>query len=212
MAIYFFTEFNKFGPSPDRTYYEEVKALCEGKTSDYIEKVAYGMARDTVARAFPKFGPWNIVKRGQLPAIGDELSFHGSGRGAQLGQLLGAGDAGDRPSLYVYRDWPDAQTFGEWAVPTEREVNDTNRSGWDGDVGPAQAGIGMGIVKYKQTFLGVRENPQSTIHNPQSGSVSGQAAGGEQGTGDGGGDCGALHRPARRRQRAYGRGGRDVHH
>ena len=41
------------GPSPGRTYYDEIKQLCEGKTSEYIERVAYGVARDSVARAFP---------------------------------------------------------------------------------------------------------------------------------------------------------------
>jgi hypothetical protein len=153
MAIYFFTRFNKFGPSPERTYYEEVKALCEGKASDYIERVAYGMARDTVARAFPKFGPWNIVKRHQLPALGTNYFFTDPAGARNWASFWVRVTPGTQPSFYIYRDWPDAQTYGEWAVPTEREVNDTNRSGWDGDVGPAQAGMGMGIVKYKQTFL-----------------------------------------------------------
>ena len=153
MAIYFFTEFNMFGPSPDRTYYEEVKQLCDGKTSEFIERVAYGVARDTVARAFPKFGPWNIVKRHQLPAIGTNYFFTDPAGARNWASFWVRVTPGTQPSFYIYRDWPDAQTFGEWAVPTEREVNDSNRNGWDGDVGPAQAGLGLGIVKYKQTFL-----------------------------------------------------------
>ncbi len=153
MAIYFFTLFNKFGPSPDRTYYEEVKSLCEGKTSEFIERVAYGVARDTVARAFPKFGPWNIVKRQHLPAVGTNYFFTDPAGARNWASFWVRVTPGERPSVYIYRDWPDAQTFGEWAVPTEREVNDTNRSGWDGDVGPAQAGLGLGIVKYKKIFL-----------------------------------------------------------
>jgi hypothetical protein len=169
MAIYFFTRFNKFGPSPDRTYYEEVKALCEGKASDYIERVAYGMARDTVARAFPKFGPWNIVKRHQLPARGTNYFFTDPAGARNWASFWVRVTPGTQPSFYIYRDWPDAQTFGEWAVPTEREVNDTNRSGWDGDVGPAQAGMGMGIVKYKHTFLNAETiHSLKTVHWPQS--------------------------------------------
>ena len=151
MAIYYFSMFNKFGPSPDRTYYEEIKQLCDGKTSEYVERVAYGFARDGVARAFPKFGAWNIVKRHQLPAVGTNYFFTdpaGARNWASLWVRVTAN--GDH---FIYRDWPDAQTFGEWAVPTEREVNEQNRSGWDGDQGPAQNGLGMGIVKYKQTFL-----------------------------------------------------------
>ena len=150
-AIYFFSLFNKFGPSPERTYYEEIRALCDGKTSDFVERVAYGFARDGVARAFPKFGSWNIVRRQHLPAVGTNYFLTdpaGARNWATIWVRVTA--SGDH---FIYRDWPDAQTFGEWAVPTEREVNAENRAGWDGDPGPAQAGLGMGIVKYKQTFL-----------------------------------------------------------
>ena len=150
-AIYYFSLFNKFGPSVDRTYYDEIKALCEGKASEYVERVAYGFARDSVARAFPKFGAWNIVKREHLPAVGTNYFFTdpaGARNWATIWvRVTGTGDH------YIYRDWPDAQTFGEWAVPTEREVNENQRLGWDGDPGPAQNGLGMGVVKYKQTFL-----------------------------------------------------------
>jgi hypothetical protein len=151
MAIYFFSLFNKFGPSPERTYYDEIKQLCEGKVSEFVERVAYGFARDSVARCFPKFGPWNIVKRQHLPAIGTNYFFTdpaGARNWASIWVRVTA--SGDH---FIYRDWPDAQTHGEWAVPTEREVNEQNRAGWDGDPGPAQNGLGYGIVKYKSTFL-----------------------------------------------------------
>lgn len=151
MAIYFFTMFNKFGPAPGRTYYDEVKELCAGKNSEFVERVAYGFARDSVARAFPKFGPWNIVKRKHLPTIGTNYFFTDPAGARNWASFwVRVTPAGNH---YIYRDWPDAQTYGEWAVPTEREVNETQRTGWDGDVGPAQNGLGFGIVKYKQTFL-----------------------------------------------------------
>jgi hypothetical protein len=151
MAIYYFSLFNKFGPAPGRTYYDEIKALCEGKTSEFIERVAYGFARDSVARAFPKFGAWNIVKRGHLPSVGTNYFFTDPAGARNWATIwVRVTPSGDH---YIYRDWPDAQTYGEWAVPTEREVNEQQRAGWDGDPGPAQNGMGMGIVKYKQTFL-----------------------------------------------------------
>ena len=155
MAMYFFSEFNKFGPSEGRTYYDEIKVLCDGKVSEFIERVAYGFARDSVQRVFPKFGAWNIVKRKHLPAVGTNYFFTDPAGARNWASLwVRVTPNGDH---YIYRDWPDAQTFGEWAVPTEREVNDTNRTGWDGDAGPAQAGMGFGIVKYKQTFIGKEE-------------------------------------------------------
>lgn len=155
MAIYFFTEFNPFGPSPGRTYYDEVKSLLEGKASEQVERVAYGFARDSVARAFPKFGSWNIVKRSQLPAVGTNY-FLCDPAGARNWFMLWVRVApaiGGRSALYIYRDWPDAQTYGEWAVPTEREVNEETRKGWDGDPGPAQIGQGFGITRLKETIL-----------------------------------------------------------
>jgi hypothetical protein len=150
-AIYFFTLFNKFGPAVDRTYYQEIKALCEGKASEYVERVAYGFARDSVARAFPKFGSWNVVRRTQLPAVGTNYFITdpaGARNWATVWVRVTA--VGDH---YIYRDWPDEQTYGEWAVPTEREVNEKLRMGWDGDPGPAQDGLGMGVVAYKNVFL-----------------------------------------------------------
>lgn len=155
MAIYFFTEFNPFNASPDRTYYDEVRGLVEGKASEIVERVAYGFARDSVARAFPKFGAVNVVKRHQLPAIGTNYFFcdpAGSRNWFMLWVRATPGPGG-RTLLYIYRDWPDAQTYGEWAVPTEREVNEQNRLGWDGDLGPAQNGMGYGITKYKEVIL-----------------------------------------------------------
>jgi hypothetical protein len=147
-AIYFFSEYNLFGG-----YYEEIKQLCDGKNSEYVERVAYGFARDSASRAFPKFGPWNIVKRSQLPAIGTNYMFTDPAGIRNWATIWVRVTPGDRPSLYIYRDWPDAQRYGEWAVPTEREVSEENRKGWDGDVGPAQASFGYGITRYKQLFL-----------------------------------------------------------
>lgn len=155
MAIYFFTKFNPFGPSPGRSYYDEVCSLVEGKASEIVERVAYGFARDSVARAFPKFGAINVVKRSQLPAVGTNYFFcdpAGVRNWFMLWVRVAPGP-GARPLLYIYRDWPDAQTYGEWAVPTEREVNESNRLGWDGDPGPAQNGQGFGVTAYKQTIL-----------------------------------------------------------
>jgi hypothetical protein len=155
MAIYFFTEFNPFGPSPGRTYYDEVRELLEGKASDYIERVAYGFARDSVARAFPRFGSWNVVRREQLPAVGTNYFFcdPAGARNWFMIWVRVCPAIGGQNEFYIYRDWPDMRSWGEWAVPTEREVNEETRRGWDGDPGPAQVGHGFGIAAYKQVIL-----------------------------------------------------------
>lgn len=151
-AIYFFTQFTKWG-----NYYEEIKARCVGKDSQYVERVAYGFARDSVGRAYKKFGSWNIIKRQHLPARGTNYFFcdpAGARNWFMIWVRVGPPLWGDgKWTYYIYRDWPDAQTYGEWAMATEREVNEEQRKGWDGDPGPAQAGLGYGISKYKQTIL-----------------------------------------------------------
>jgi hypothetical protein len=154
-AIYFFTLYNKFGPSAERTYYQEVKELCEGKTTEYIERVAYGYARDSMARAFKNFGAWNIVKRKHLPAIGTNYMFTDPAGARNWATFWVRVVPGNPPSVYIYRDWPDEPTWGEWAVATEREVNEEARKGWDGDPGPAQYGFSGGTTKYKQLWLEV---------------------------------------------------------
>lgn len=156
-AIYFFTQFNKWGPSPGRSYYQEVKDLCAGKESQYVERVAYGFARDSVNRAYKTFGSWNVIKRKHLPAKGTNYFFvdpAGARNWFMMWVRVAAPRWGDgKWTHYIYRDWPDAQTYGEWALATERDVSEEQRKGWDGDPGPAQAGQGFGVTKYKQTIL-----------------------------------------------------------
>jgi len=161
-AIYFYGPFNPIGPSPGRTYYDAVKESCQGKTTEYIERIAYGFARDSIARAFPNFGPHNIVRREQVPGKGTNYLFFDP-HGTRNWPMVWGRVVPTRPvSLYLYREWPDVPTYGEWAVPTEREVNEAQRKGWDGDVGPAQTGLGWGVTQYKLEML-----RQETIRVPQ---------------------------------------------
>src|SRR3990167_7602769 len=153
VAIYFFGGFNPMGPAPGRTYHDAVVESCAGKTTEYIERIAYGFARDSIARAFPNFGPQNVVRRDQIPGKGTNYLFFDP-HGTRNWPMLWVRVVPTRPvSLYVYREWPDLATYGEWAVPTEREVNDQQRKGWDGDPGPAQTGLGWGVTQYTLEIL-----------------------------------------------------------
>jgi len=152
-AMYFFSCYNKFGPGQGLTYYDAIKALCDGKTTEYIERVAYGYARDSIARAYPAFSALNVVKRSEIPANGTNYFFFDP-HGTRNFPMIWVRAVPTRPvSWYIYREWPDVPTYGEWAVPTEREVNEQNRKGWDGDQGPAQTGLGWGVERYKQEIL-----------------------------------------------------------
>lgn len=54
--------------------------------------------------------------------------------------------------LAIIRDWPDEQTYGEWAVATERTTTADSKKGWGGDIGPAQGTEGWGPERYREEF------------------------------------------------------------
>jgi hypothetical protein len=133
-------------------YYEKVKADCQGKTLEYIERYAYGYARDSVAKQFSNFGPWNIIDEEQLPAIGTDFQIVDWHEARPPFCIWGRVTPGEFPAFYIWADFPDAETYGEWAVPTEREVSADSSKGWDGDPGPAQATLPLGLVGLKKVW------------------------------------------------------------
>jgi hypothetical protein len=140
-AIYFHTDLNVFGDN-----YANVKALCEGKSSGFIEENAYGYARDVMHKAFPLFGEVNIIKRTSLPRKGTRYMFTDPGDGSRNWATIWV-LVDEEENHYIYRDWPDAQTYGEWAVPSEDPAQP------DGDRGPAQRSLGYGITQLRDEWL-----------------------------------------------------------
>ncbi len=147
-AIYFHSILNPFG-----NHYANIRALCEGRPSEYIERRAYGYSRDVAQRRFPYFGSWNVIKPEHLPETGTNYMFTDPAGGRNWATLWVRVAPGNPPKYYIYRDWPPEQRYGEWAVPTEREITEDTKRGWDGDPGPAQNSLGFGLVQYKQLFL-----------------------------------------------------------
>lgn len=139
--IYFFTEFNPFGNYP------AVAKLLENRPSAQVKQDAYGYAEDTTSRAFPLFGGWNIVKTENLPARGLNVKFTDPAGARNWATIWARVTPGNPPGIFIYREWPDAKRFGEWAVPS------ANPRRFDGDPGPAQITLGYGVVQYKQLFL-----------------------------------------------------------
>lgn len=143
-AIYFHSDLNLFGDN-----YANVKALCEGKPSAYIEENAYGYARDVMNKAFPLFGEWNIIAPEDLPRKGTNYMLTDPAGARNWATIWVRVTPGNPPSLYIYRDWPDAATYGEWAVPSLDPKQP------DGDAGPAQKTLGFGTEQYKALWLGL---------------------------------------------------------
>ena len=136
-------------------YYEIVRRDCEGRTTEYIERIAYGYSRDNVNRQFGNFGPWNIITADKLPEGGTDYLVVDPAENKPYCFIyvrVTRGLADDKPIYYVWRDWPDLTSFGEWATPTERETTEDTRKGWDGDKGPAQDNLNMGFSDYKRVW------------------------------------------------------------
>ena len=149
-AIWFHIEKN-----PLKHYVKAVMKQLDGADQGRIERFAYGWARDSVQRAFPKFGPWNIIPATALPEAGTNYMVTDPATARPFFTLWARVPPHEegQAKLYIYRDWPDVRRFGEWAVSTTRETTDDTRKGWDGDRGPAQANLGFGYAAYKRLWL-----------------------------------------------------------
>lgn len=155
-VIYFFSELSPFGPGPNGTgkpFAQSVAEDCAGKPSEYVKRIAYGYTEDTVGRAFPLFCSVHVVNPEQVPRVGTRYMFTDPAGARNWFTIWVLVTPDEPPRLFVYRDWPDEQTYGEWAVPTERAATAESRKGWDGDPGPAQTCLGFGVAQYKQLWL-----------------------------------------------------------
>lgn len=137
-----FTQWNPFS-GYDRE--GGLKQLCEGRDKDYIMRHAYGYCEDVRGRAFPLFGEWNYVYPEAVPAEGTNyMVTDPAGVRNWFTLWARATHGGD---LYIYREWPDWESFGDWATVSQ------NPKLLNGDRGPAQPTIGYGPAQYKNLFL-----------------------------------------------------------
>ena len=140
-VIYFHSDRNPFG-----LHYSHIKDLCKGMPAEFVEKRAYGYAREVSGRRFPLFGEWNIIKPEHLPTVGTNYQFLDPAGARNWATFWVRVGPGSEPKYYIYRDWPDCRRFGEWATTS----NNPNR--FDGDRGPAQSSLGYGIEQYRSIY------------------------------------------------------------
>ena len=147
LAIFYrFTEFNPFS-GYDRP--GGVKELCLGKANkDYTMRHAYGYCEGVRGRACPKFSPEvNVIEPAAVPALGTNYMVtdpHGARNWFTFWARACPGRPGD---VYIYREWPNYELHGDWAVTS------ANPKKLNGDRGPAQPTIGYGPAQYKNLFL-----------------------------------------------------------
>lgn len=151
--LYAFTEDNPFSG------YAQAVQQARDQRPEVIERRFYGWARNTRGRMFSTFGPWNIIKPERIPEEGTNYMVADPASHRPWFLLWLRAVPGPRPTWYVYREWPDLATYGEWAIPTSRSPEEGGK-GWDGDPGPAQAmSLGFGTAQYKALVMRLEGTP-----------------------------------------------------
>lgn len=139
-VVIFPTAFNPYSPLD-----EVVKRARSGTFEFQLERL-YGIPTKRVQRVFPRFNPTvHVIPSERIPDQGTNYLFvdpHGR-RNWFMMWIRIATDG----RWYVYREWPDLQRFGEWAVPGGEDRP-------DGRIGPAQrSGGGRSFTEYKRQIL-----------------------------------------------------------
>lgn len=139
---YFWTEDNPFIPPGD------LDAILAGRPLAERLARAYGVPQKSATTVFPKFGAVNILKSHEdLPWLREG----GKGADYPVTRYMVLDGAGARNwfmvwvavdasgTWWIYREWPDVETVGEWAEPG---VNP------GGVRGPGQQSLGFGSQEY----------------------------------------------------------------
>jgi hypothetical protein len=143
--LYCFADMNPYGG------YEDLVRVLSRMTTIEIERRAYGFARNTIRQIFPKFSAVHIIEPERIPNDKVTCRHYADPAGARnIFMIWVATDSLGR--RYVYREWPDLPTYGEWATPSEETRL------WDGAPGPAQPTLGFGIMDYKRIILEAEGN------------------------------------------------------
>jgi hypothetical protein len=164
--MWFFTDMNPYNP------YEEMKKTLNGENSIQIKLRAYGYAENLAGSQFPKFCEAHTLDADKIPEKGTNYMAVDPAWNRNWFVLWLRVD--DRGRKYIYREWPNLDEYGEWAVPGDKS---------DGSPGPAQSvGAGRGLPEVKEIIADLEqgENIEVRYIDPRAGAS--QAAGREGGT------------------------------
>ena len=132
--VWFWTQDNPWGN------YRRMKKEMAKANSDWIKIRAYGWANDMNASAFPRFSDIHILPAEKIPEKGTNYLSADPAPTRNWFLLWCRVDKLGRK--YIYREWPDYDTYGEWAVEGPMI---------DGKMGPAQdVNAGEGDANYRQ--------------------------------------------------------------
>jgi hypothetical protein len=143
-GMFFPPDANPFVP------FSEVHNKCasEGYEAQMIRLA--GIAKKSVGNKFPKFGKPHILPASKIPREGTNyhfLDFAWERNWYQIWVRV-VQKPGTKRRIFVYREWPDKPSHGEWAVRSGKP---------NGDRGIAQSAIGLGYAGYRDLILGLEK-------------------------------------------------------
>jgi hypothetical protein len=160
--IFFFTEFNRFNP------YDEMKRELKTESTSKIKMRAYGYPDRAKGNVFPKFGNHNIVPASKIPKEGTNYHYCDFAWARNWLMLwFRVWEYKGKKRVFVVKEWPDFQTYGEWVVPSKKA---------DGDRGPGQTPVGFGYKDYKKLVKAIERQMEMTVYERRCDPRSGRAS------------------------------------
>lgn len=143
-ATWFWVKDNPF------TSYDRAKRETQGRTTADIKIRIYGWVDNISTSQFPRFCQVHIVDPDQIPEHGT-IWMAADPAPRKNWFMLWAKVTPDG-KIWVYREWPDFRTHGEWAIESDKV---------DGSPGPAQtSGCGGGVESYKSLILNLEKGEE----------------------------------------------------
>jgi hypothetical protein len=142
--LFFHLGLNPYGAS------KEVERELLGKPVKMVKERAYGWADKLVATAFPKYGAVHRITREEWARIeaGGVTRYCVADPGGTKNWFIKWYAVTPQGWVIVYREWPDAQRYGEWALPPEKAHS------LDWRTGEAQrVDAGAGMTEYRRRIL-----------------------------------------------------------
>lgn len=135
-VIFFRTEDNPFQPVG------EMERVLKGETEAQKRCRAYGYVEKSQAGFFPRFNKVHVIDHDRIPTqnVTRYMCVDPAGSRMWFGLWVAVAPNGDH---FVYREFPDADTYGHWAELGEKP---------EGEIGEAQRSQGFGLNDYKRTF------------------------------------------------------------
>lgn len=164
-VIFFPTDMNPFQPK------DEMVRVLKGETESAKRCRAYGYVERSQAGFFPRFSSTHIIPRDAIPKNTTKYMCADPAGSRMWAMLWCAVDK--EGNHYVYREWPDAETFGNWAELGEKP---------EGERGEAQKAQGYGLADYKAEILRAEEGEyiSERLIDPRAGGTPAQTQDGSE--------------------------------